>query len=388
MSIIIFDTLYGIDKSNKVKEWKIMVENLEDYSVITYTYGYINCKKVECKLTINSGKNIGKKNQTTHYEQAISNAKSKWKKKQETEGYKSDLEELKKSIQNQSPDKIILPMLAQDYKKQKAKVKFPCYIQPKLDGYRMIYNHKTKTVTTRTGKSYGVLFGSSLYNELLQIQHTLDGELYVHDSDFKFEYYGVLRKQKLLKEEEKDLLNTISFYVYDIVDENVPFSERLLLLEKMFNGNPFYKIKTIPTMLCETSEQIDYYHKLFINDGYEGSIIRNASGLYKCKFRSADLLKNKDFDDSEFKIVNFASETDTTGNNNNLIIWVCETESGHHFNVQSKGTREERQILYKTANDYIGKKLWVQYFGLTNDGIPRFPKTMRNGRESIRNNII
>jgi hypothetical protein len=39
---------------------------------------------------------------------------------------------------------IIFPMLANDFNKRKDKISFPLFVQPKLDGYRMIYNSKTK----------------------------------------------------------------------------------------------------------------------------------------------------------------------------------------------------------------------------------------------------
>jgi hypothetical protein len=41
-------------------------------------------------------------------------------------------------------------------------------------------------------------------------------------------------------------------------------------------------------------------------------------------------------------------------------------------------------MLYQNGKVYIGKMLSVQYFGLTADGIPRFPKTLRDGINSIR----
>jgi len=57
---------------------------------------------------------------------------------------------------------------------------------------------------------------------------------------------------------------------------------------------------------------------------------------------------------------------------------------GKPFNVPSKGTREERTELFKNGRKYIGKMLSVQYFGLTSDGVPRFPKSLREGESSIR----
>lgn len=56
-----FDTLYAIDKKNKIKQWKIYVKNMETYSLMEYEYGYIDGKKVLCSQQIHSGKNIGKK---------------------------------------------------------------------------------------------------------------------------------------------------------------------------------------------------------------------------------------------------------------------------------------------------------------------------------------
>ena len=38
----IFQTLYGIDKTNKIKEWNIRVKNKGDHSIILYSYGFLD----------------------------------------------------------------------------------------------------------------------------------------------------------------------------------------------------------------------------------------------------------------------------------------------------------------------------------------------------------
>lgn len=73
----IFDTLYGYDVNNKIKEWNIQVQNMNTHSLMIYSYGYIDGKKVECNQIINKGKNIGKKNSTSHFEVAFKIACSK-----------------------------------------------------------------------------------------------------------------------------------------------------------------------------------------------------------------------------------------------------------------------------------------------------------------------
>ena len=106
--------------------------------------------------------------------------------------------------------------------------------------------------------------------------------------------------------------------------------------------------------------------------------------MYKTKYRSYDLLKYKKFDDDEFEIVDYTREADVLNKGDNVIVWICQTKDGKPFNVPSKGTREERNNLFNNGKKYIGKTLSVQYFGLTSEGIPRFPKSLRDGEASIR----
>lgn len=428
-----FPTLYGIDKNNKIKRWDISVETFGEYSVVTYNYGYLGGKQVECKMTIDSGKNLGKKNETTHYEQAVLVSQSKWKKKRDTDGYITDLEKVNKTVENrknsmmkkaggylsgeeipQQEDKsekeTVFPMLAKDYKKNIKKIKFPAYIQPKLDGYRMIFDGRTGSLTTRTGRKYVSLSGGSLERKLLEISKKydiiLDGELYVHDNDFKFENLGVLKKTNPLNEKEVEKIDKIKYHVYDIVDLNVAYENRQQRLQDIFNklslqDDTYYSkhIVLVESYLVHDETEIDTYHNRMIENGFEGSIIRNKTGLYKCKYRSSDLLKYKNFDDGEFEIIGYDSEknvsigsnlyVDDTSNKKDLVVWLCKTDDNKKFHVRPKGTINERSKLYKNADMYIGRKLWVKFFGLTERGVPRFPTTARDSiKEYIRDIII
>jgi ATP-dependent DNA ligase len=371
-------TLYSIAKTDKTKIWKIKVETNSEYSTIKCSYGYLNGKLTDTITHIKEGKNLGKKNQTDHYQQALNDAKSKVDKKLK-EGY--SYESHTSPVMQNDRLQTFLPMLAQEYKKHMNKVVFPCFIQPKLDGYRMIFNPFTNKMTSRSGKEFSVLYTTELFEQLKSFnsQYILDGELYCHQN-LKFEDYGVLRKKKFEKE-DLQVLNKIEYHVYDIIDTNLDFYERAFILSKLAVPS---KIKIVNTYVCKTKTDIEQFHKDIVSRGYEGSIIRNNNGKYRCKYRSYDLLKHKDFDDAEFEIVGFSSEKDTSGNDEDLVVWICQTDNGLRFNVQSKGTKQERQDIFKDASKYIGKKLWVKFFGLTNDGVPRFPKTMRDGVASIR----
>lgn len=392
-----FETLYDKDAHGKLRTWSLRVEKYDEFSEIVIIYGYK--RLIEQRRRLNLGKNLNKINCTTHYTQAIMEAQSKWTKKV-NEGYSTTNKiineqteivnnESKKEIVNEKI-KIIYPMLAQDFNKHKNKLIFPAYIQPKLDGYRCIFNSKDKSCNSRQGKEFSIIKQTELYKELTSIKEdiVLDGELYIHGG--LFEDLGILRKKKL---EQKDLeyLAKIEYHVYDIIVDNMNFNDRFLKLKTLININKFKLIKLVETSEINSEDIIKEYHSNFIKNNYEGSILRNKFGFYKCKIRSMNLLKYKDFQDDEFEIIDFTYEKDTSKENNNLIVWVCKTKNGDEFNVRPGGTKIERQELYKNCISdfkYKGKKLYVKYFELTDRGIPRFPTTKTTSVETYIREII
>lgn len=364
-----FQTLYKKDAKGSVRIWKIKVSG----NLIEVKHGLENGKKTETTELIKDGKNIGRKNSTTPEEQAVSEAQSKWNKKKDS-GYSSCVD---------SNEIDLRPMLAQEYKKYKKNIKFPVYLQPKLDGWRCIYNGFTGKIYSRMGKEYTILEDTELHKELQKFKDVIfDGELYTHDADVSFEMYGVLRKKKLAKG-DKQVLDKILYNVYDTISEGT-FETRIKKLEKLLKNTK--KVKLVETVVSPDDKFLEKYNKDIVKMGYEGTIIRNPKSLYS-HFRTKDLLKYKVFDDSEFEVVNYEKETDTKGDGAEPVVWVVQTTDGKNFKVPSKGTREERTKLYKNGKKFIGKMLTVQYFGLSSDGIPRFPKTLREGASSFRKDI-
>jgi DNA ligase-1 len=254
----------------------------------------------------------------------------------------------------------------------------------------MIFNSNSGSCNSRQGKPFDIIKQTQLYRELKRIQEhvILDGELYVHNG--VFENLGILRKKRL-SEADKQNLEMIEYHVYDIVLNDCPFTDRLNILTKLINSGNFTKIKLVKTVEVNNEESMKEYHCNFVKDNYEGSILRNKHGLYKCKIRSTDLLKYKDFEDDEFEIVDYTCEIDTSKEDLNLIVWICKTKNGDQFNVRPGGTKLERQNLYKICKvdfKYMGKKLCVKYFELTERGIPRFPATKTTSVNSYIREII
>lgn len=404
-----FETLYGKSKNGKIKNWSIWVENFDDYSDIVTLHGQLGGAYIENRRRISKGKNIGKINETSHFQQAIQEALSKWTKKKDIEQYTINkteamddgLEGGEVSVntevnENSENNTIKLPMLAQDYSKHKKKLKFPCFIQPKLDGYRMIFNTNNKSITTRQGKEFTVVKESGkLYNELCELSpgYILDGELYVHGSLVSFEALGVLRKTKKLSEDDNSNLYKIEYHVYDLIDTMKSFENRLETLKSIISENKYKMIKLVDTFKIQTENEIQKFHEKFTSDHYEGSMLRNANALYLEKNRSHDLLKYKDFMDDEFEIVDYSFEKDTSGEDRNCIVWVVKVKEGVLCNVRPKGPKEQRQELFQECvNDFTkfkGRKLWTKFFDYTGDGSLRFPSTKTEDVKSyIRDEVL
>ena len=356
-------TLYCKSKTGKTQVWNIETIGAK----IRVSYGYEDGAVTVNEKTITSGKNLGKKNATTAAEQAASEAKSTWDKKK-TGGYAESLDDAQvpavASDGAMAAHETILPMLAHDYNKRGKDIKFPCYVQAKLDGVRCIF--RNGVLTSRQGKVFPDM--EHITTDLEGVELVLDGELYSDTLNFQ-QFVGLVRKKKH-NPAEKVLLRQVKYWVYDCVNDK-PFEERHGALKEMFHGaRAFGHVEMLPTDECRTKAELKGFHDRFVADGKEGLIIRNKTGLYQLAARSKDLQKFKEFEDAEFTVVEY---TDGVGSEKGLVIWVCETEDKKKFSVRPRGTHEERAELFNDAESYVGKKLTVRYQELTEDGIPRFP---------------
>ena len=78
-----FPTLQGEATSGKAKIWSIRVFERHDGGVIETSHGYLGGKIQVNEKVISTGKNIGKKNETTPLQLAESEARAAWIKKKE-----------------------------------------------------------------------------------------------------------------------------------------------------------------------------------------------------------------------------------------------------------------------------------------------------------------
>ena len=376
MPIPKFPQLTASSSTGKTKIWSIKVIDRSGVGVIVTKHGYEDGKLVENERLVTVGKNIGKSNETTPVEQAVKEAQSDWNKKKDA-GYVLEEEEEEMSG---APASFVspLPMLALDYHKRGKDIVLPCYAQRKLDGVRCLAI-QGRGLYSRLGKKFPHLeqIGSEING--LAAGTILDGELYSDTLTFQ-EIVGLVKKETLLP---KDLpkMEQIFLTVYDTIREG-SYTDRKKYLEDLFTKK-FKHLRLLPTEECKTIEDIGRLHAKYVEEGYEGLMLRNKAGPYKVGFRSKDLQKYKEFQDDEFTVIGF---TEGDGIEKGCVIWICETKKGDSFSVRPRGTHEERRELFKTAKSMVGKKLTVRFQELTEEsssnsaaashttgGIPRFP---------------
>jgi DNA ligase-1 len=335
-------TIYKKDTKGKIR---IISFEAKDGTIVRQT-GLLNGKLIE-NVTVCHPKNVGRKNATTAQEQAEAEIKSLMKAKLE-EGYFETIEQA-------STIEFISPMLAKEYSKEKHKIEYPCYVQPKLDGMRCL---KNKTVlTSRENKVIDTL--PHIQKELDSLRTLLDGELYAHGKSFQ-ENMSLIKKNT----EESSL---IKFHVYDLVMTNTCFRDRYNLLK--YYVEDCEHIELVPTYRINSEEELKKYHAQFLAEGYEGTMIRHGDEGYKVNGRSSNLLKYKDFLDIACKIVGVrpSSRRPTQGN------FICELPDGKQFKTGMKYSNAEREEILTNKNTYIGLTAEIRFFEYTDDGIPRFP---------------
>jgi len=237
----------------------------------------------------------------------------------------------------------ILPMLANKWEDRQKYISEPFYVQPKLDGVRLLVSNKG--CFSRTGKP---VKGVEHLARGLRDGEYLDGECYAPNKTFE----EITSMFKMNPE-------SLEFHVFDYFDTrrpNLTFEERM-------------KHITVDTFLVKEKKEVQGYHDMFVQQGHEGIMIRDAASTYEIGKRSNYLLKYKAFRTEEYPIVDVK---EGSGREKGTAIWICKTGE-QHFSVKPEGTLEKRREYLDEKEKYVGKHLTVRFQNLTALGVPRFP---------------
>lgn len=369
-------TLYKKTSTGKIQSWEISASYMGVLGAthIVTTYGQLDGKKQTAVEVITEGKNIGKANETTHREQAEAEAQSQWEQKKK-KGYVESIDDAQTDKVDALIEGGISPMLAHKYDEQGHKIKWPAYVQPKLDGHRCIAIVKDGecTLWSRTRKRITSMphIVAQLREAFPDTDIVLDGELYHHDYRDKFEELTSLIRQVVPKPGHE----IVQYWIYDVLTDN-PFGDRvagLKLVDRFVSGRGKDRIVILPTFEVANEDEMISIFGAFINEGYEGLMVRNANGLYKNK-RSYDLQKVKVFQDAEYPVV---AIEEGKGKMAGRAMFVCDAGNGQTFRVKMVGTLDSLKDYFDNPDPWIGKQLTVKFQKFSAEGIPIFPIAMR-----------
>lgn len=202
------------------------------------------------------------------------------------------------------------PMLAPNDKVNLDKIKYPLFASFKLDGIRSEF-----------------MMGDMLSRSLKQIQNKqlrqkmqpliehaekngliLDGEIYSHELTFQeitscvmtkdyndktaikrwndlfkdnpSEYYKGIENKKT----REHAFNSLKFYMFDCVANNdfeIPFHARVITCNNFQKDYPNL-VSAVNQITVHSKEDVEEYFEIALKEGYEGLILKDPNGRYKC----------------------------------------------------------------------------------------------------------
>lgn len=389
------DYLISKDSKGKIRVVNISYDwdkDLNGYVIRRFTSQYGGKITTQPIILVDKGKGIGKARRTVS-EQAKLEYDSRVNKYMD-KGYKKlpksiDLytkEELDALLPEETTDSEgnLKPMLAKDFHDVATSVleKQWWYASRKIDGVRCLMFVKDGEIHTssRGGKNYDnstyhITCNPKLKKFMLDNPTLiLDGELYIHGYSLQT-LSGLARLKK-----ETDKCDELQYYIYDVVDTNKTFEERLEILDHIkdelqldFEPNKTFEdgdlqIQMVPHIKVEGWVQIKKIHDSYVKEGFEGAVIRRPDKKYGVNKRTNDMVKVKEYQDGEFKIIGFSE-----GLRPEDMVFICVTEDGKEFEAKPIGPRELKHEYLERMSEIVGKMATVKYFSFSDGGTPTQP---------------
>lgn len=339
-------TLYNRDNTGNIREWSIERDGF-DIVIKHGTMGGAMQEKREEVLEGRASRSVD--------EQIMLMMASRIS-RQRDKGYVNSLDKVgSKAVNTLGLPK---PMLAQPLKKVRNIRYDDAFLQYKYDGNRCMIKKAGHVAIaySRNGKVIDTI--DHIISELAEHMNDgeiFDGELYCHGHPLQTIVSWVKRKQE----------NTlkIKYHIYDVVSDK-PYKDRFARLESVCKGLSF---EVVPTVRVEGDEAVQSFFRAARANKYEGAILRWGGAGYEDGKRSKSLIKIKEWEDDEFKVIDILPSKDGWAR------LVCVTKDNITFNVTAPGSIEEKYYVYEFRNDFIGKTVRVEYAFMTNDGVPFHP---------------
>lgn len=358
-----YPVLYKRNTNGSLNQWQIVVDGNCFYTIEGLKDGVLTTSKPTCC----EGKNIGKANETSPEQQAISEAESKMQKKLD-KGYTQKIDDV------DTCKEFFSPMLAHKYNDYKDGIQFPVLASRKIDGLR--YVARKDGGWTRNGKKYvSVPHIDKILKPLFDAHPDwiVDSEIYNQDIPFE-KIVSLVKKTKPVAQDLVESEKVCNLYIFDGVTDDVTadFETRFAEIRKEIGrliGNDSH-LKFVENEKVNNHDELMKLHDQYVSEGWEGLMVRRIGSAYENK-RSKNLLKYKSFFDEEFNIVDVIEGIGQRSGMAGKI--VVTLKSGETCEAGIRGGEAYYKQLLKDRVNLIGKKATVRYQGFTEKGSLRFP---------------
>ena len=286
-----------------------------------------------------------------------------------------------------SQDGIPKPMLAKQVDKVTNTKIFDnsWYASRKIDGLRvLIYmgsDNKLHTASRGAMNYDGAMVEILTHPTLIKLFKEnpgliMDGEAYHHGYSLQ-KLNSIARTIKVAKD-----LEVLQFYWYDIVDPNSTFDERWAYMndlkdeydftfnpERIFNYDEL-RIQFVPQQLISGYDNMLKLHNKFVEEGWEGLVIRDPDKVYRPNGRTNDMIKIKVYKSEDFLVTGY--ELGLRGNED--MVFICQTKDGKEFKAKPLGDREQKEEYVRYFDElyknHIGE---CKFFYYSDEGTPLQP---------------
>lgn len=386
--------LVAIDSKGKLRQVEVEAhwDEEEHAVVINRTTGLFGGKLTEQPVILVSKGKAGR----TVSEQAALQFNSKVKEYLD-KGYK----QLPKSIDEYSETElygivgavatnqagVLKPMLAKQADKVTNQKIFDkvWYASRKIDGVRMLlYKGEDDKVHTasRGGQHYdystthitehpAVIALFEKYPQLIT-----DGELYKPGKSLQ-SISGAARMEKNAYD-----CDWLQYYIYDIVEPTLTFKERMKWLDTIkqelnvgFDPDKEFEkgelqIQMVPHIQVKGWNNMIKLHNDYVEEGWEGVVIRDPEKIYRPNGRTNDMIKIKVYRDDCFLVV--GKEGGLRGAED--MVFIMQLEDGRTFKAKPFGDKEQKQEYWDNFEEkYQGHIGECKFFYYSEDGIPLQP---------------
>lgn len=254
------------------------------------------------------------------------------------------------------------------------------YASRKIDGVRCSFywdGFQIKTAS-RGGGDYDMAVRQMIQHpQLIEFfrkhpDYVLDGELYKHGKSLQ-QISGAVRK-------EKESTPWLEYYIYDIMIPDMVFEKRLEILEEIkeelqldFQPEREWEedalhFQMVPHEKVTGWNAIKKLHDIYVEEGWEGCVIRDPNKPYKFGGRGSEMIKVKMYQDAEFEITGLSE-----GLREEDMCFTLVTDDGIEFKAKPMGSRELKQQYREDLDNLIGKMATVKFFYLSDEGTPLQP---------------